>query len=102
MNNKELCKDLDKMKYDLRQCQERCTDLEDNLTREKKLRRKVENDLEELQQSSCASDCGTCYSNDDEQERSNSKGSERRTTKVERKGGTTRSYQKTNDGNRDE
>ena len=77
LNSKELCKDLDKMKYDLRQCQERCTDLEDRMTREKKLRRKLEKDLEELQQSSCVSDCSTCYSDDNKQERSNSKRSER-------------------------
>ena len=99
LNNKELCKDLDKMKYDLRQCQERCTDLEGRLTREKKLRRRVEKDLEELQQSSCDSDCCTCYSDDDKKERHNSKRSERGKRNVDRKGGTTRSYEKTNGGN---
>ena len=99
LNNKELCKDLDKMKYDLRQCQERCTDLEDRLTREKKLRRRVEKDLEELQQSTCDSDCSTCYSDDDKQERHNSKRSEREKRNVDRKGGITRSFEKTNGGN---
>ena len=99
LNNKELCKDLDKMKYDLRQCQERCTDLEDRLTREKKLRRRVEKDLEELQQSSCDSDCSTCYSDDDKQERHNSKRSEKGKRNVDRKGGITGSYEKTNGGN---
>ena len=87
------------MKYDLRQCQERCTDLEDRLTCEKKLRRRVEKDLEELQQSSCDNDCSTCYSDDDKQERHNSKRSERGKRNVDRKGGTTHSYEKTNGGN---
>ena len=38
------------MNYELRICNERCTDLEDRLYREKKLRRKVEEDLHELEE----------------------------------------------------
>ena len=59
----------------------------------------MEKDLEELQQSSCDSDCSTCYSDDDKQERHNSKRSERGKRNMDRKGGTTRSYEKTNGGN---
>ena len=55
-----------------------------------------------LQESSCASDCSTCYSNDGDQERSHSKRSELRRRKVDGKGGTTSSYDKTNGGNRAE
>ena len=40
------------MTYELKLCQERCTELEDRLHKEKKLRRRVERDSEELQQSS--------------------------------------------------
>ena len=43
---------LDNMTHELKLCQERCTDLEDRLHKEKKLRQRVERDLEELQQSS--------------------------------------------------
>ena len=46
-NNTELSKKRDRIKYDFKQCEERCCiDLEDRLTREKKLRRRVERDLD--------------------------------------------------------
>ena len=61
-NNVKLGKKLDNMTYELKLCQERCTDLEDRLHKEKKLRRRVERDLEELQQSS------SHESNDDDTE----------------------------------
>ena len=38
------------MNCELRMCNERCTDLEDRLYREKKLSRKVEEDLHELEE----------------------------------------------------
>ena len=61
-NNTELSKKLDRIKSDLKQCEERCIDLEDRLTREKKSRRRVERDLDELQRDGYSS----CYSSDDE------------------------------------
>ena len=54
MNLKTIIADFEKntehMNYELRICNERCTDLEDRLYREKKLRRKVEEDLYELEE----------------------------------------------------
>ena len=54
MNLKTIIADFEKntehMNYELRICNERCTDLEDRLYREKKLRRKVEEDLHELEE----------------------------------------------------
>ena len=65
INNTELSKKLDRIKYDLKQCEKGCIDLEDRLTREKKLRRRVERDLDELQRDGYSS----CYSSDYEHDR---------------------------------
>ena len=65
INNTELSKKLDMIKYDLKQCEERCIDLEDRLTREKKLRRRVERDLDDLQRNGYSSR----YSSDEEHDR---------------------------------
>ena len=43
-------KNTEHMNYELRMCNDRCTDLEDRLYREKKLRSKVEEDLHELEE----------------------------------------------------
>ena len=52
-NNDKLEKKLDNMTHELKLCQGRCIDdLDDRLYKEKKLRQRVEKDLEELQQSS--------------------------------------------------
>ena len=72
-NNTELSKKLDRIKYDLKQCEERCIDLEDRLTQEKKLRRRVERDLDELQRDGYSS----CYSSDYEHDRRREKRSHR-------------------------
>ena len=72
-NNTELSKKLDRIKYDLKQCEERCIDLEDRLTREKKLRRRAERDLDELQRDGYSS----CYSSDYEHDRRRDKRSHR-------------------------
>ena len=72
-NNTELSKKLDRIKYDLKQCEEGCIDLEDRLTREKKLRRRVERDLDELQRDGYSS----CYSSDYEHDRRREKRSQR-------------------------
>ena len=51
-NNITLEKKVHNMTHELKLSQERCTDLEDRLHKEKKLRRRVERNLEELQHSS--------------------------------------------------
>ena len=51
-NNVKLEKKLDNMTHELKLCQEKCINLEERLHKEKKRRRRVERDLEELQQSS--------------------------------------------------
>ena len=71
--NIELSKKLDMIKYDLKQCEKRCIDLEDRLTREKKLQRRVERDLDELQRNGYSSR----YSSDEEHDRRREKQSRR-------------------------
>ena len=52
VRNVKLEKKLDNMTHELKLCRGGCIDLEDRLHKEKKLRRRVERDLEELKQSS--------------------------------------------------
>ena len=68
-----MSKKLDRIKYDLKQCEERCIDLEDRLTREEKSRRRAERDPDELQRDGYSS----CYSSDDEHNRRREKRSRR-------------------------
>ena len=41
-------KNCDQLNYEHKQCSERCTDLEDRLARERKLRKRIEKDSDEL------------------------------------------------------
>ena len=77
-NNTELSKKLDRIKYDLKQCEKRCINLEDRLTREKKLRRRVERDLDELQRDGYSSCYSSDYEHDGRQEKRSHRSSKRK------------------------
>ena len=63
-------KNCDQLNYELQQCGERCTDLEDRLARERKLGKKIEKDSDELRDMyesrlDHSDDSGTCSSSDE-------------------------------------
>ena len=63
-------KNCDQLNYELKQCGERCTDLEDRLARERKLRKRIEKDSDELRdmyesRMDHSEDSGTCSSSDE-------------------------------------
>ena len=94
MNLKTLIADFERntehMNYELRICNERCTDLEDRLYGEKKLRRKVEEDLHELEERHRESSSTESSSSGDESDSSSeprSKRKDRRKSRDKRKVG---------------
>ena len=75
----ELEKSIKKLKHELKVCNEKYTDAEDRLTRERKLRKRTEDELMKLQEmhvynseSSIASDA-SCSNSSDESENENRK-----------------------------
>ena len=66
----EMEKNCDQLNYELKQCGERCTDLEDRLARDHKLRKRIEKDSDELRDMyesrlGHSRDSDTCSSSDE-------------------------------------
>ena len=75
-------KNCDQLNYELKQCSERCTDLEDRLVRERKLRKRIEKDSDELRdmyesRMDHSEDSGTCSSSDESHYGRQQKGQEK-------------------------